>query len=85
MKARASPTTDVVATNRFRFKYILPTPRPYGARVTKRMSSANSDCTSADNSLQGYKRDAREPNPVFVVRPSDEEWFAEFKEELDNL
>jgi hypothetical protein len=31
------------------------------------------------------KREAREPNPVFVVRPTDEGWFAEFKEELENL
>jgi hypothetical protein len=31
------------------------------------------------------KREATEPNPVFVVRPTDEEWFAEFKEELENL
>lgn len=31
------------------------------------------------------KRLAREPNPVFVVRPADEGWFGEFKEELENL
>jgi hypothetical protein len=31
------------------------------------------------------KRAAREPNPVFVVRPADEVWFTEFKEELENL
>ena len=31
------------------------------------------------------KRDATEPNPVFVVRPSDREWFEEFREELRNL
>jgi hypothetical protein len=31
------------------------------------------------------KREATEPNPVFVVRPADQEWFAEFKEELENL
>jgi hypothetical protein len=31
------------------------------------------------------KRDAIEPNPVFVVRPSDREWFTNFQEELENL
>lgn len=31
------------------------------------------------------KRHATEPNPVFAVRPSDRKWFAEFREELDNL
>ena len=31
------------------------------------------------------KHDATEPSPVFVVRPSDRVWFAEFREELENL
>jgi hypothetical protein len=31
------------------------------------------------------KREAREPNPVFVVRPTDGVWFGEFREELENL
>lgn len=32
-----------------------------------------------------YKKgDATEPSPVFAVRP-DREWFAEFREELENL
>jgi hypothetical protein len=31
------------------------------------------------------KRDATEPNPVFVVRPSDRVWFADFREEVENL
>lgn len=30
------------------------------------------------------KREATEPNPVFVLRPADEDWFSEFKEELEN-
>ncbi|MEX2221159.1 MAG: DUF5919 domain-containing protein [Candidatus Rokuibacteriota bacterium] len=30
------------------------------------------------------KRAASEPNPVFIVRPSDQQWFLDFKEELDN-
>lgn len=31
------------------------------------------------------KREAKEPNPVFEVRPEDGVWFSEFKEELENL
>jgi len=31
------------------------------------------------------KRNAAEPNPVFIVRPADQEWFKEFQEELENL
>jgi Domain of unknown function (DUF5919) len=31
------------------------------------------------------KREAREPNPVFVLYPRDAEWFAEFREEIENL
>jgi hypothetical protein len=31
------------------------------------------------------KRNATEPNPVFVIRRSDGEWFDEYREELENL
>jgi hypothetical protein len=31
------------------------------------------------------KREASEPNPVFVVRPADQKWFTDFREELETL
>jgi hypothetical protein len=31
------------------------------------------------------KRQATEPNPVFVVKPSDGQWFLDIREEIENL
>jgi hypothetical protein len=59
-------------------------PLAYGAAAFER-SKAPSEARIVIQHYSFKKKEAVEPNPVFVLQPSDLKWYTDFREELENL